>query len=1227
MNELIDFEALKLTLASTDDIKAWSFGEVTKPETINYRTLKPEKDGLFDERIFGPTKDWECYCGKYKRIRYRGIICDKWGVEVTQSRVRRERMGHITLAAPVAHNWFFKGSPSKLGLILDLSPRSLDAVVYFASYLVLEVDIEKKKQILKKLHDELERKRKEQQKVLQKKLEEEEKEVQKEVSQVKSKGKIKEQTELHIEEIQLSMRQRQARLRDENAQEISRLEEIYKNISDMVSAIKPLNLLSEEEYQKLADYEVGDFVKIGMGAEALYAVLEKIDLSQLSTSLREEIGRASGQKYIRATKKLRVVESMRKAGISPTWMIIKTLPVLPPDLRPMVQLSGGRFATSDLNDLYRRVINRNNRLKKLIELGAPEIILRNEKRMLQEAADALVDSQRVKSTRASQDLRSLSDMLRGKQGRFRQNLLGKRVDYSGRSVIVVGPELSLNQAGIPKEMALEIFKPFVLREVIGRGFAPNVKSAKHYLERRSGEIWDILEEITKNHPILLNRAPTLHRLGIQAFYPILIEGDAIRIHPCICAGFNADFDGDQMAIHVPLSAKSKEEATGLMMAGRNLLRPADGSPITLPNKEMALGVYFLTSIDPESSPFENPFENELGVVIALNSNKIGLRQPVKVQIGKEIIETSAGRVLFNMQLPQKLRFINEAVGAAAIKKLISKAIDQLTEDEVSDLIDRLKAFGFEGATFSGLSVSVFDCMIVAEKKQIIQKAEKEVEAIEKNFKQGLITKDEQKRLSQEVWLSVTNDLADLTWRSLPKDNSIKIISDSGGSRATAEQIKQLAAIRGLVTDPSGQIVPLPIKSNFREGLSVFEYFTSARGARKGLADRAIKTAESGYLTRRLVDVAHDAIIRLEDCQTKEGIIIDKNERRQASFTARLTGRVAAADIIQPKGKKILVKASTLIDEEVAVEIEKSGIEKVLVRSVLTCEARYGLCSMCYGRDLVTRKLVAIGTPVGVIAAQSIGEPGTQLTMRTFHTGGIVGLDITQGLPRVEELFEARTPKFAAHISEIAGKVKIEESPDGFLIIVKSTNLKPPIEKEYFIPPTSELTVEDGQLVAAGTPLSSGYLDVKEMLSISGLRMAQKYITSGAQEVYESQGVAINDKHFEVIVRKMSDKVRIETPGDTVLLPGELIDKNRFEEENAKVLAEGGEPATAQVIILGITRAALYTESFLSAASFQETTRILTDAAIEGKEDKLLGLKENVIIGRLIPTSPERAKIQ
>jgi len=1227
MNELIDFEALRLTLASTEDIKGWSFGEVTKPETINYRTLKPEKDGLFDERIFGPTKDWECYCGKYKRIRYRGIICDKCGVEVTHSRVRRERMGHISLAAPVVHNWFFKGSPSKLGLLLDISPRSLDAVVYFASYLVIDIDQEKKKEVLKQLEDEVEKKRKEQQQGLKQRLDEEEKEAKKEVTAIKTGGKGKEQAELKIEETQLSMRQRQAKLREENAQEISRLEEIYKNIADMVNSIKQFDLLSEEEYLKLSDYDAEEFLNVGMGAEAVYSVLEKVDLAKLSVSLRSEITKTSGQRHIKATKRLRVVESMRKASVDPKWMIIKVLPVLPPDLRPMVQLSGGRFATSDLNDLYRRVINRNNRLKKLIELGAPEIILRNEKRMLQEAVDALIDSQRVKSTRSQQELRSLSDMLRGKQGRFRQNLLGKRVDYSGRSVIVVGPELGLEQAGIPKEMALEMFKPFVLREVITRGYAPNVKSAKHYLERRSGEVWDILEEITKNHPILLNRAPTLHRLGIQAFYPILIEGDALRIHPCICAGFNADFDGDQMAIHVPLSAKSKEEAISLMMAARNLVRPADGSPITLPNKEMALGAYYLTSIDPTQEEYGNIFESENEVLTALSTRKIDVRQPITVRFEGKIIKTTPGRVRFNLQLPQSMRYINETISAGMIKKIINDAIDQIPEEEVSALIDRLKGLGFEGATFSGLSVSVFDCVIVSDKSKIIQKADKEVETIEKNYKMGLITKEEQKRLSQEVWLSVTNELADLTWRNLNQDNAIKIISDSGGSRATAEQIKQLSAMRGLVTDPSGQIVPLPIKSNFREGLSVFEYFTSARGARKGLADRAIKTAESGYLTRRLVDVAHDAIIRIEDCGTKEGIVISKHDKRQAHFSLRVMGRVAAADIMAQKSKKVIVAAGTLIDEAMAQAIDTAGIEQITVRSVLTCEARHGLCMMCYGRDLVTRKMVALGTPVGVIAAQSIGEPGTQLTMRTFHTGGIVGLDITQGLPRVEELFEARTPKYAAQISEIAGKAKIEENEEGYIVRVKSTSLKPVIEREYFIPPTSELTITDGQLIAAGTPLSTGYLDTKEILAVSGLREAQRYIISGAQEVYESQGVAINDKHFESIVKQMSSKVRIETSGDTVLLPGELIDRNRFQEENSKVLAEGGEPATAQVVILGITRAALYTESFLSAASFQETTRILTDAAIEGKVDKLLGLKENVIIGRLIPTSPERAKVQ
>jgi len=1227
MNELLDFDSLKLTLASSEEIKTWSFGEITKPETINYRTLKPEKDGLFDERIFGPTKDWECYCGKYKRIRYRGIICDKCGVEVTHSRVRRERMGHIQLAAPVVHNWFFKGIPSRLGLLLDVSPRNLDAVIYFASYLVIDVDQEKKKSVLGELEDQLDKKRKEQTDLLKKRLDEEEKGGKKEVTSIKVKAKPGEHQDLKIEEAQLNVRARQAKLREESVQETSRLEEIYKNISDMVTSIKAMDLLSEEEYLKLADYNAEKFLKVGMGAEAIISILEKIDLAKLAVALREEITKSAGQRYLKATRKLRLVENMRKAGILPPWLIIKVLPVLPPDLRPMVQLSGGRFATSDLNDLYRRVINRNNRLKKLIELGAPEIILRNEKRMLQEAVDALIDSQRVKTTRASQELRSLSDMLRGKQGRFRQNLLGKRVDYSGRSVIVVGPELKLNQSGIPKEMALEMFKPFILREVIARGYAPNVKSAKHFLERRSGEVWDILEEITKDHPILLNRAPTLHRLGIQAFYPILIDGDAIRIHPCICAGFNADFDGDQMAIHVPLSSKSQQEAKELMMSSRNLLRPADGSPITLPNKEMALGIYYLTTTDENLKLCEAIFRNDNEVVLAHSAAKIEIRQKIKMKKDSKIIETTAGRVLFNLQLPAKIPFINEPTGAGGIKKIISQSIDEITEEEVAGIIDRLKDLGFYGASFSGLSVSVFDCMIVDQKQQIINQAEKEVEKIEKNFNLGLITKEEARRLSQEVWLSTTNELADLTWKNLPFDNSIRIISDSGGSRATAEQIKQLAAIRGLVTDPSGRIVSLPIKSNFREGLSAFEYFTSARGARKGLADRAIKTAESGYLTRRLVDVAHDAIIRMEDCKTKEGIKVSKDDKRQAQFTARILGRYAAEDVVLPKGKKVIVAEDAEIDESAILEIEKAQVTSVKVRSVLTCDASFGLCAVCYGRDLVTRKLVAIGTPVGVIAAQSIGEPGTQLTMRTFHTGGIVGLDITQGLPRVEELFEARTPKFVAQISEISGKAKVEESAEGFIVKVRSTNLKPAVEKEYFIPPTSELKVSDGDLIGAGSALSSGYLDVKEVLAVSGLKDAQNYVVSGAQEVYETQGVAINDKHFEVIVRKMSEKVRVESPGDSVLLPGELIDKHRFTGENSKVLAEGGEPATAQVIMLGITKAALYTESFLSAASFQETTRVLTDAAMEGKVDNLLGLKENVIIGRLIPTSPERAGIR
>lgn len=1224
MNDLIDFDSLKITLASPEDVKTWSYGEITKPETINYRTLKPEKDGLFDERIFGPTKDWECYCGKYKRIRYRGVICDKCGVEVTQSRVRRERMGHITLSAPVAHSWFFKGSPSKIGLLLDVSPRNLESVIYFAAFLVVNIDQEERERVLKKLIASQEERRKDLRAETDKLIEAAEKELGAELKKTKSqKG---EDTEFKMEETRLKSRQKVATLRDNLAAEESRLEELYRGVAALVRSIKVLDILAEEEYLKLTSYDADSFLKVGMGAEALMEVLEKVDLSELSSKLREEVLKTTGQKHIKATKKLRVVEGMRKAQINPVWMVMKVLPVLPPDLRPMVQLSGGRFATSDLNDLYRRVINRNNRLKKLIDLGAPEIILRNEKRMLQEAVDALIDStDRGGRVTVGAPLRSLSDMLRGKQGRFRQNLLGKRVDYSGRSVIVVGPELRLDQVGVPKEMALEMFKPFVLRELIARGMAPNVKSAKHTLERRPPEVWDILEDITREHPVLINRAPTLHRLGIQAFYPVLIEGDAIRIHPCICAGFNADFDGDQMAIHVPLSTKAQEEAKSLMMAHSNLLRPADGSPITIPNKEMALGSYYLTSVDQNAQKPKTLFADSGEAWTAWQNNQIALRMPIDVALDGKLAETTVGRIIFNNALHPSLRYVNEPVKASTIKGLITRAINTLAEEEVASIIDHLKIVGFEAATFSGLSVSVFDNQTLPDKEKIIREADEKVAQIEKNVNLGLITREEQRRLSNEIWIETTENLYRQTWTSFPADNSVRIIAESGGARAGAEQIKQLAGMKGLVNDPSGRIVPLPIKSNFREGLSVFEYFNSARGARKGLADRALKTADSGYLTRRLVDVAHDAIIRIEDCETGEGLEVAKTSNRQMSLSSRITGRFLAKEVTV--GKKVLFGVRTLIDEKIASEIEKAGVNSVLLRSPLTCESPYGLCAICYGVDLTTREKVAIGTPVGVMAAQSIGEPGTQLTMRTFHTGGIVGLDITQGLPRVEELFEARTPKYLSPIIDISGKVHVEEGVDGFKVSVKSVGVKPAVEREYAIPATSELKISDGDLIAAGTPLSDGYMDVKEILNILGLKAAQRYIVDSVQEVYELQGVPINDRHVEIIVRKMCEKVKIETPGDTILLPGELVDKSRFTSENNRVLSEGGDPATARIVILGITKAALYTESFLSAASFQETTHVLTEAASEGKVDRLLGLKENVIIGRLIPTSPERAVIE
>ncbi len=1217
---ILDFKSLKILLAGKQDILNWSYGEITKPETINYRTLRPEKDGLFDERIFGPTKDWECYCGKYKRIRNRGIICDKCGVEVTLSRVRRERMGHISLAAPVSHVWYFKGSSSALSLILDMSQKSLEGVIYYASYLVTELDEEEKKKGLSLLAKTI-MSRKEAQK---KEIEQEEKAIDKELSEKKkeaAKGKVKsEQKDLIEQELELSKRQKIARLEERAEAEIKKLDEIEEALSKLLRSLRVGSVLSEDEYFKILEYDIPVFFTIKTGAEGLMQLIEKIDLVALIVLLREETAKAKGQKYFKLIKRLRLLEAMRKAGVTPSSMIMTVLPVIPPDLRPMVQLAGGRFATSDLNDLYRRVINRNNRLKHLIALGAPEIILRNEKRMLQESVDSLIDASQRTSQVVSSPLRSLSDMLRGKQGRFRQNLLGKRVDYSGRSVIVVGPELNLSQCGLPKEMALEMFKPFVLREVIIRGFAPNIKSAKRFIEKRSPEVFDILEEITKNHPVLLNRAPTLHKLGIQAFYPVLIEGSAISLHPCVCAGYNADFDGDQMAVHIPLSQKAQEEAITLMMPRHNLLKPADGSPITLPNKEMAVGIFYVTTIDELLQKEQNQdFMNETEAFMAHSLDKVKLREPIDIKIDGKVVETTVGRLMFNEKLPKDFGFVNEPVKASGIKKIVTTSIKKYPSEEVEKIIDNIKTLGFYGSTISGISVSVFDNTMVSGKDEMIMEAEKRVAGVEQDFQEGLITVDERKRLSNDIWLATTDHIAELTWNNLKPESVIRTIIDSEGARAGKEQLKQLSAMRGLILDPLGKIVELPIKSNFREGLSIFEYVSSARGSRKGLTDSALKTANAGYLTRRLVDVSHDVIIGVNDCQTKDGILItDKDLGRTASFESRLIGRSASEKIVSKTTKKEIVKQGEEITEAKAKQAVLEGVTQALVRSAITCKLEYGVCAVCYGWDFSTKEKVASGVPVGVIAAQSIGEPGTQLTMRVRHFGGVVMSDVTQGLPRVEELFEMRTPKNLSPVSEITGKVSIETTDEGYIVRVKSLRSKPVDEKEYFVPLASTLNVAAGDEILSGTQLSEGYLDPKEVIKIKGLVEGQRYIITEAQKVYESQGIGINDKHFEVILRKMSDKVIVETVGDTSFIPGDFVSKAKFEQLNAEVLSQGGEPATARQAILGITKSSLFSDSWLSASSFQETTKVLTDAALQGAEDKLVGLKENVIIGRLIP---------
>lgn len=1230
---LVDFSGLRISLASPEIVLKWSHGEVTKPETINYRTFRAEKDGLFDERIFGPTKDYECYCGKYKRMRYKGIVCDRCGVEITTSAVRRERMGHIKLASPIAHIWYFKGSSSVLSIILDIPPQALERIIYYALYLVKDVDKEKQKAAMATLEE----MKKEEIKVIdesyQKEKKNTEEETQKQKKELIEKIPNKEQRDITEQELEFKSREQLKTLSDKFVDKKSQTTAFYDRVVKLVKALRSRDTLEEDDYLFFREKGIEEFVTVGMGSEVVYEMLNTLDVKKTAAECLKELAEAKGERRNKLLKKMRALEAFMKANISPKWMIMTVLPVIPPDLRPVVQLPGGKFATSDLNDFYRRVINRNNRLKQLIDLGAPEIILRNEKRMLQEAIDSLIDLQKSRGRLRGQGTsakvqKSLSDILRGKQGRFRQNLLGKRVDYSGRSTIIVGPELKINQCGIPKEMAIELFKPFLLHEIIVRGLAPNIKSAKNFLEKKETVVYDILEEITKDHPVLLNRPPTLHKLSILGFYPVLTDSHAIKLHPTVCQGYNADFDGDAMGVFLPLSKTAIDEVKTRMLPYHNLLKPADGSPIVLPNKEMALGCYYLTTTDTTYGSAKDEdlrtFSTEQEAMNAYQLSKITLRQPVWVKIADGLKKTTVGRIIFNQALPEELRFVNQDVKAADLKMIVIKAMKIFDEVKVGELIDRLKDIGFWGATVAGgLSLSIFDCQIIPEKNEIVESTESEIEKIEKNFEQGLLTLEEKRRYSNKLWIDTTEKLADLTWEALDEENPIKIGIKSGGPRASREQLKQLAAIKGLVVDPMGKIIEIPTKSNYREGLSIFEYVISARGARKGLTDSALKTADAGYLTRRLVDVSHDMIVREEDCQVTDGLSISVSDSRGDKFKDRIKGRYAVSDVINDK-KEVLVKVGELIDETAVSTILKSEVKKITVRSPLYCKSKYGVCQKCYGIDLSTNKVVDIGVPVGVMAAQSIGEPGTQLTMRVRHFGGIVISDVTQGLPRVEELFETRTPKVVSPIAEIDGKVSVQEDSkkEMYNIKISSVNKTPVQEQEFVIPISQKLKVKDGELIASGTPLSEGYLNVNDILTIRGLQAAQLYLLDEVQRVYESQGIGIHDKHFEVIIRKMSDKVIIEEEGDTLFIKDEVVSKIRFEEENKKVLVQGGKPAVGKISILGITRAAIYTDSWLSSASFEQTTNVLSTAAIKGQVDYLLGLKENVIIGRLIPVTKE-----
>ena len=1144
MFELNNFESIKIALASPEKIRQWSRGEVKKPETINYRTLKPEKDGLFCERIFGPQKDWECHCGKYRRVRYKGVVCDRCGVEVTKAKVRRERMGHIELAAPMSHIWYFKGIPSRMGLLLDMSPRSLEKVLYFASYVVVDPG---------------------------------------------------------------------------------------------ETGLNEKQLLTEKEYRTAVDKYGYNSFTVGMGAEAVKQLLQNIDLEKESKELRADLKDSTGQKRVRTIRRLEVVEAFKKSGNKPEWMILDAIPVIPPDLRPMVQLDGGRFATSDLNDLYRRVINRNNRLKRLLELGAPDIIVRNEKRMLQEAVDALIDNGRrgrPVTGPGNRPLKSLSDMLKGKQGRFRQNLLGKRVDYSGRSVIVVGPELKFYQCGLPKKMALELFKPFVMDKLVKEGFAHNIKSAKSIVEKVKPEVWDVLEDVIKSHPVLLNRAPTLHRLGIQAFEPVLVEGKAIKLHPLVCTAYNADFDGDQMAVHVPLSVEAQAEARFLMLSVNNILAPKDGTPITTPSQDMVLGCYYLT-IEAQGGDkgTGTVFKDFNEMLLAYQNQTVQLHSLVKMRVVLEdgrssIVESTVGRFIFNENIPQDLGFVDRSVDPfgleidflvdkKALGKIIDKCFRKHGNTETAVLLDHIKSLGFKYSTRGGITVAVADMKIPEAKKGYITAAEEKVDKYEKAYRRGLISDEERYERVIETWTETTEKVTDALMAGLDRLNNIYIMAHSG-ARGSKNQIRQLAGMRGLMANASGKTVEVPVKSNFREGLSVMEYFTSSHGARKGLADTALRTADSGYLTRRLVDVSQDVIVREVDCGTTETTetfaIKDGNEVIEVLYD-RIVGRYTIDPIVNPTTGEVIVEADSMIKEDEAEKIIAAGIETVQIRTVLNCKTNHGVCSKCYGRNLATGKEVNIGEAVGIIAAQSIGEPGTQLTMRTFHTGGVAGGDITQGLPRVEELFEARKPKGLAVITEITGRVEIDETGKRKEISIVPENGETEV---YAIPYGSRIRVKHGQMVEAGDPLTQGSINPHDIVRVKGIGGVQDYIVKEVQRVYRMQGVDVNDKHIEVIVRQMLSKVKVEDPGDTELIPGGYEDVLTFDKCNEEAIAQGLKPAVAKRVLLGITKASLATESFLSAASFQETTRVLTEAAIKGKEDHLIGLKENVIIGKLIP---------